>query len=135
MAAHQAPLSLGFSRQENWSGLPFPSAGDLSEPGVRPLSPALAGRFFTAESPGKQVQGAATTPCIPTAMVRYFSGEASMHQIFRKQEYSPYDESSRVDGAFLVALFFIFSLKFCPFSPPCILSPFTARAGNVFPHF
>ena len=50
----QAPLSLGFSRQEYWSGLPaFPSPGDLPDPGIDPWSPALAGRFFTTEPPGK----------------------------------------------------------------------------------
>ena len=42
-----------FSRQEFWSGLPFPSSGDLSNPGIEPKSPALAGRFFDTESPGK----------------------------------------------------------------------------------
>ena len=51
--AHQAPVSMGFSRQECWSGLPFPSPGDLPEPGVEPASSALAGRFFTVEAPGK----------------------------------------------------------------------------------
>ena len=48
--ARQAPLSMGFPRQENWSGLPFPPPGDLPDPGmepVSPVSPALAGRFFT----------------------------------------------------------------------------------------
>ena len=48
--AHQAPLSMGFSRQECWSGLPFPSPGDLPNPGIEPTSPmslALAGEFFT----------------------------------------------------------------------------------------
>ena len=39
--AHQAPLSMGFSRQEHWSGLPFPSPGDLPDPGIKPRSPAL----------------------------------------------------------------------------------------------
>ena len=43
-----APLSVGFSRQEYWSGLPCPSPGDLPNPGVKPGFPALAGRFFTA---------------------------------------------------------------------------------------
>ena len=46
---HQAPLSTGFSRQEYWSGLPFPSPGDLPNPGIEPTSPlppALAGRIF-----------------------------------------------------------------------------------------
>ena len=50
---HQAPLSMGFSRQEYWSGLPFPSPVDLPDPGIEPSSPALSGRFFTAEPPGK----------------------------------------------------------------------------------
>ena len=47
-AAHQAPLSLGFSRQEYWSGLPFPPPGDLPKRGISPASPTLADRFFTS---------------------------------------------------------------------------------------
>ena len=43
----------GISRQEYWSGLPFPSPGDLPNPEIKPMSPALAGRFFIAEPPGK----------------------------------------------------------------------------------
>ena len=45
----QAPLSIGFPRQEHWSGLPFPPSGDLSNPGIQPtslMSPALAGKLF-----------------------------------------------------------------------------------------
>ena len=42
----------GIPRQEYWSGLPFPSPGDLPDPGLKPVSPGLAGKFFTAESPG-----------------------------------------------------------------------------------
>ena len=41
-----ALLSVGFPRQEYWSGLPFPSPGDLPDPGIKPVSPALAGGFF-----------------------------------------------------------------------------------------
>ena len=52
-AAHQSPLYVEFSKQEYWSGLPFPPAGDLPDPGIKPVSPVLAGRFFTAEPPGK----------------------------------------------------------------------------------
>ena len=52
-AALQAPLSMEFTRQEYWSGLPFPSPGNLPDPGIEPVSPALAGRFFTAEPPRK----------------------------------------------------------------------------------
>jgi len=51
--SHQAPLSMGFSRQEYWSGLPFPPPGNLPDPGIKPVSPALAGEFFTSEPPGK----------------------------------------------------------------------------------
>ena len=53
---HQAPLSMGFFRQEYWSGLPFPSSGGLSHTGIEPASPtasALSGGFFTSEPPGK----------------------------------------------------------------------------------
>ena len=51
--AHQAPLTMEFSRQEYWSGLPFFPPGDLPNPGIKPASPALAGGFFTAEPLGK----------------------------------------------------------------------------------
>ena len=51
--AHQAPLSRGFSRQEYWSGLPFPSPGDLPDPGIKPRSPALQADALTSEPPGK----------------------------------------------------------------------------------
>ena len=51
--AHQAPLSMGFSRQEYRSGWPCLSPGDLPDPGIEPVSPALAGGFFTTEPPGK----------------------------------------------------------------------------------
>ena len=50
---HQASLSMGFSRQEYWSGLPFLSPGDLPHPRIEPVSLALAGGFFTTEPPGK----------------------------------------------------------------------------------
>ena len=52
--ARQAPLSMGFPRQEYGSGLPFPSPGDHPAPGVKPTSPALAGKFFATEPPGPQ---------------------------------------------------------------------------------
>ena len=51
--ACQDPLSMGFSRQEYGSGLPFPLLGDLPHPGIKLVSPALAGGFFIPESPGK----------------------------------------------------------------------------------
>ena len=51
--AHQAPQSTVFSRQEYWSGLPFPSPGDLPDPGIEPMSPALRADALTSEPQGK----------------------------------------------------------------------------------
>ena len=51
--AHQAPPSMGFSRQEYWSGLPFPSPGDLPDPGIELRSPALQADTLNSEPPGK----------------------------------------------------------------------------------
>ena len=52
-AVCQAPLSMGFLREEHWSGLPFPFSRDLPDSGIEPTSPALAGRFLIIEPPGK----------------------------------------------------------------------------------
>ena len=51
--AYQAPPSMGFSRQEYWSGLPFPSPGDLPDPGIEPRSPALQADALPSEPPGE----------------------------------------------------------------------------------
>ena len=51
--ALQAPLSMGFSRQDYVSVLPFPSRGHVPDPGIEPVSPALAGKFFATKPPGK----------------------------------------------------------------------------------
>ena len=58
---HQAPPSIGFSRQEYWSGLPFPPQVDLSNPGTELSSPALADGFFTTELPRQQYPTCCTT--------------------------------------------------------------------------
>ena len=54
--AYQASLSMGFFRQEYWSGLPFPSPGDLPDPGIEPGSPALQADTLTSEPPGKAIE-------------------------------------------------------------------------------
>ena len=51
--ARQVPLSMEFSRQEYWGGLPFPSTGDLPHPGTEPGASCVAGRFFITQPPGK----------------------------------------------------------------------------------
>ena len=56
MVANQAPLSMGFSRQEYWSGLPFPSPGNLPDPGIEPGAPALQAEALPSEPPEKPLQ-------------------------------------------------------------------------------
>ena len=68
--ALEALLSMGFPRQENGCGLPFPPPGDLPDPGTEPRSPALAGGFSTAEPPGKPQIPQATTEKIPCATIK-----------------------------------------------------------------
>ena len=84
--AHQA-LSMGFPRQDYWSGLPFPSPGDLPDPGIKPVSPVsptLAGRFFTTAPgkpqpllnlPGMNVKSASYSTPAPQGCQNYLSKE------------------------------------------------------------
>ena len=60
--AYQAPPSMGFSRQEYWSGLPFPSPGDLPNPGIEPRSPTLQADASPSEPPGKPRMGIILLP-------------------------------------------------------------------------
>ena len=71
---------MGFSRQENWAGLPFPSPVDLPDPGIELMSPALAGGFFTTESPGKST-GANRVPhiCHVTHLTAQTDSSTYMH--------------------------------------------------------
>ena len=91
--ALQAPLTMEFSRQEYWSGLPFPTPGDLRYPGIEPefsmstVSPALGGRFFTTEPPGKpiayaEVQVLITQSCLTLCdLMDYTLEGSSLHGI------------------------------------------------------
>ena len=54
--ASQTLPSMGFSRQEYWSGLPFPSPGDIPDPGIKPVSPALQADSLPSEPPGKPMR-------------------------------------------------------------------------------
>ena len=60
--AYQAPQSMAFSRQEYWSGLPFPSPGDLPNPGIEPRSPSLLADVLLSEPPGKPTHPVETHP-------------------------------------------------------------------------
>ena len=66
--AHQASPSMGFSRQEYWSGLPFPSPRDLPHPGIEPRSPTLLADALTSEPPGKKEFPAAAV--VKTVLLR-----------------------------------------------------------------
>ena len=73
--AHQAPPSMGFSRQEYWSGLPFPSPGDLPDPGTEPRFSALQADALTSEPPGKTtVKKALTSNIRPLTFARCYLG-------------------------------------------------------------
>ena len=71
-AACYTPLSMGFPRQEDWSGLPFPTSGDLPDPGIKPASPVspdMAYGFFTTVPPGKSTEWISRWKRIPAAWV------------------------------------------------------------------
>ena len=70
--ARQAPPSMGFSRQEYWSGWPFPSPGDLPDPGIEPRSPALQADTVTSEPPGK------LTKCYVSQIERWLQGSLTI---------------------------------------------------------
>ena len=73
--AHQAPPSMGFSRQEYWSGLPFSSPGDLPDPGIEPGSPALQADTLTSEPPGKPERMVRPSAKTESRGNRHFSSE------------------------------------------------------------
>ena len=74
--AYQAPPPMGFSRQEYWSGLLFPSPGDLPNPGIEPGSPTLQADALSSEPPGKtqlSYEGSLNSDCIIHEMVEHYS--------------------------------------------------------------
>ena len=79
---------MGFTRQEYWSGLPFPSPADLPDPGIKPASPAWAGRFFTSELPGKSLKMGGGVVVISTEMssATQWATEANSQDFFQVVE-------------------------------------------------
>ena len=77
-----------FPRQKYWSGLPFPSPGDLPDPGIEPTSPALAGGFFTTEPPGNPSDGAKEP-------YTEYRSDLDSKAIFYGSEHCPGDTSRR----------------------------------------
>ena len=74
--ARQAPLSMGFSRQEYWSGLPFPSPEDLPNPGIEPGSPALQADALSSE-PGKTYEGLFIAPLLFYTIISLYNKHAN----------------------------------------------------------
>ena len=73
-SAYQAPLSMEFSRQEYWSGMPFPSPGDLPDPRIEPRSPALQSDSLLTEPPGKPIQDSESEREVKSlSRVRFFA--------------------------------------------------------------
>ena len=77
--AHQAPLSMGLSRQEYWSGLPFPPRGDLPDAGIEPRSPALQADCLLSEPPGKPLGGPNNLTIWKKFFLQYFHLEFSSY--------------------------------------------------------
>ena len=82
--AHQAPLSVGFPQQEYWSGLPFPSPGDLPDPGIEPRSPALQADSLPSEPPGKRITASMSQVRDGVLMAPALSPAHSSSQDFQK---------------------------------------------------
>ena len=81
--AHQAPLSMGFSRQEYWRGLPFPSPGYLPDPGIEPSSrvaPALQANSLPFKPPGKPLRSFITITCSKTSIIARFRSQNGLGQ-------------------------------------------------------
>ena len=85
IVALQAPLSMGFSRQKHWSGLPFPPPADLPDPGIEPLSSGIsciAGRFFTYQAIGKPLVCVLTWSYCGLELYNVASGGGSLRKIY-----------------------------------------------------
>ena len=88
--AHQAPLSMGFPRQEHWSRLPVPSSADFPDPGIKPVSPVLAGGLFTTEPPGKHLW--------PTALRKQKRALLILSNLVFQQQSSPREGEAAYTG-------------------------------------
>ena len=79
--AHRAPPSMEFSRQEYWSGLPFPSPGGLPDPGIEPRSPALQANTLPSEPPGKYPHGLTALCAFPLTHIGNPRHQISNHNL------------------------------------------------------
>ena len=84
---YQASPSMGFSRQEYWSGLPFPSPGDLPDPGIKPGSPALEADTLTSEPPGKEIESKYLTMHQTASNTELYDMKFSSYWSWKKQRF------------------------------------------------
>ena len=88
--AYQVPPSMGFSRQECWGGLPFPSPGDLPNPGIEPGFPALQADALTSEPPGRRKDGEESIKNLGTSDVHYIKYINNKDPLYSTENYSKY---------------------------------------------
>ena len=113
----QAPLSMGFPRQEYWSGLPFPSPGDLPVLGIEPESPALPGRLFKAEPPGRPHRYVLCR----VKRLKKMQTNKKIQSIHLVVILTPFVFQENV-STFISSLFFGFFFFFCNYSHICFIS-------------
>ena len=121
--AHQAPLSRGFPRQEYWSGLLFHSPGDIPNPGMESVSPALAGEFFTAEPPGKHYKG-----CLHFRIITTFRPQQQHPDV---KQFPPYllSHFTLLNSSLNASI----SLKDCPTCAIVLPQKLTSSLGTLDP--
>ena len=107
--AHQVLLSMGFPRQEYWCGLPFPFPEDLPDPGIKPVSLALTGRFLTPESQGKP----SVTCVLEPFMVQSIEGYSFPETIFKHVQACQQLYSFQLKNIYLPFLLWFQEKNFC----------------------
>ena len=99
--AHQAPLSVGFSRQECWSGLTFPSPGDLPNPGIEPRSPALQADSLLTELQGKPPNNAVRLQLLKVPYVQIHETEIFISLTFKNSGFQ-YSKKKKKKSHFII---------------------------------
>ena len=111
--AYKSPLSMEFSRQEYWSGLPFPSPGDLPDPGIKPMSPALQADALPSEISGKPLSLPNSKPTSISSTTLYDTKIYISYKLFQASLLKLIDDSISV-FLYIVFSLFMSMLQSCP---------------------
>ena len=130
--AHQAPLTVGFSKQESWSGLPFPSPGDLPGPGIEPRSPALQADSLPIELPGKPHPISNPLPSPITVPARRLSNQSPLLQQYFEDTLSLSLASTAYEKSPIRATIFAAKLSFPLIVFEVFLCIHEPKSGFVF---